>query len=52
MPMIQQTLEIERVVNLVRGFGWEKTREEIKDGKIILTIEKPLESPLSSESPE
>ena len=52
MELVQQTLEIERIVNLARGFGWEKTGEEIKDDKIILTIEKPLESPAVSESPE
>ena len=51
MEKVQQTLEIERIVNLARGFGWEKTAEEIKDDKIILTIEKKMESPAPSESP-
>ena len=46
-----QVLEVERIVNLAKGFGWDKTKEEIKDGRIILTIEKKLEPPLSPESP-
>jgi len=48
---VKKSLEIERVVNLCRGFGWEKTAEKIEGDKIILTIEKTLESPASSESP-
>ena len=34
-------LEIERLDNLTRNFGWSKTKEELTDTKIILTIEKP-----------
>jgi len=33
-------LEVERVMNLVRGFGWEKTKEEIVDDEIHITIKK------------
>jgi len=51
MEVVQQTLEIERIVNLARGFGWEKTAEKVEGDKIILTIEKTLESPAVSESP-
>jgi len=51
MERVQQVLEVERIVNLCRGFGWEKTGEEVKDDKIILTIEKKMESPAVSESP-
>lgn len=50
MEKVQQVLEVERVINLCRGFGWEKTGEEIKDDRIILTIEKKFESPAVSES--
>ena len=50
MENVQQVLEVERIVNLARGFGWEKTAEEVKDGKLILTIEKKMESPAVSES--
>ncbi|MBA7495655.1 hypothetical protein ES702_06244 [subsurface metagenome] len=33
-------LEVERVMNLVRGFGWEKVQEEIIDDEIFLKIKK------------
>lgn len=33
-------LEVERVMNLVRGFGWEKVKEEIVDDEIHVTIKK------------
>jgi len=33
-------MEVERVMNLVRGFGWEKTREEIVGDEIHITIKK------------
>ena len=51
MENVKKTLEIERVINLCRGFGWEKTAEKIEGDKIILTIEKTLESPALPESP-
>jgi hypothetical protein len=33
-------IEIERIVNLVAGFGWTKTEEKISEGKVTLTLEK------------
>ena len=33
-------MEVERVMNLVRGFGWRKTKEEVKDDDIYVTIRK------------
>lgn len=33
-------MEVERVMNLVRGFGWEKVKEEIVDDEIHITIRK------------
>jgi len=33
-------IEIERIVNLVAGFGWTKKSEEIEPGKFSLTLEK------------
>ncbi len=35
-------IEIQRVMNLVRGFGWEKTRENIEGNIISITIVKEL----------
>ncbi len=50
MEEVKRVLEVERIVNLVRGFGWEKTAESIEGDKITLTIEKTIQSPVLSES--
>jgi len=49
---VERSLEIERAVNLLKGFGWEKTVEKIEGDKIALTFEKSLQSPAPSESVE
>lgn len=49
---LQRKLEIERAVNLMVNFGWEKTSEQTSGARVVLTFEKILESPVSSESPE
>jgi len=33
-------LESERVMNLVRGFGWEKIKEEVLNGDLAITLKK------------
>lgn len=38
------TIEVERISNLVRGFGWEKKKEEVIGDKIVVTFEKKMES--------
>jgi len=47
LPIVQRTLEVERVVNLVAAFDWKVTEETEKDNKITITIEKtvPVEAP-------
>lgn len=40
-------IEIERIVNLVAGFGWKKEEEKTEAGKISLTLVK--EVPLTVE---
>jgi len=35
-------IEIERIVNLVAGFGWKKTEESTSEGKVKLTLEKDV----------
>ncbi len=42
MVKVQQVLEVERIVSLAKGFGWEKTGETVNDDTIVLTIEKRL----------
>ena len=41
-------MEAERIMNLVRGFGWEKTNEEFLDGELKITVAKKLASPEDS----
>jgi len=41
MVEVMEKLEIERVVNLIQGFGWEKVSEEYTDTHIVLIIKKP-----------
>lgn len=38
LPTVQ--LEVERVMNLIQGFGWSKVKEEITEGEIHITISK------------
>lgn len=40
MPEFPKEIEIERVTNLVQGFGWVKVKEEIVGNDIILTLKK------------
>ena len=35
-------IEIERIVNLVAGFGWKKVEEKTSEGKVILVLEKSV----------
>lgn len=53
MAEYPREIEIERVMNLVRGFGWEKVKEELIGDEVHLTIKKrvfkegemPVETP-------
>jgi len=33
-------IEIERIVNLVRGFGWVKVEEKVEEGQVSITLRK------------
>lgn len=33
-------IEIERIVNLVAGFGWTKIEEKTSAGEVLLTLRK------------
>ena len=33
-------IEVERIVNLVAGFGWAKVEEKISAGEVLLTLRK------------
>ncbi len=36
------TMEVERVLNIVRGFGWEKEKEELVGRDLRVTIGKEV----------
>ena len=40
MAALPIDIEIDRLMNLVRGFGWEESRREITDDQVIITIKK------------
>jgi len=35
-------IEIERIVNLVAGFGWKKVEEKVEAGKVSITLSKEV----------
>ena len=35
-------IEIERIVNLVAGFGWKKVEEKVEPGKVSITLSKDV----------
>ncbi|MBW2091450.1 MAG: hypothetical protein JRI34_04905 [Deltaproteobacteria bacterium] len=43
----QERIEVERVVNLVSGFGWSKEKEEVSetDIKIVLSKKRKAATP-------
>jgi len=45
MPEYPKEIEIERVVNLVRGFGWEMIKQEIIGEDLQITLKKKFLAP-------
>jgi len=39
-PEMPKEIEVERVMNLVSGFGWDKVKEEVVGEDLVLTIKK------------
>lgn len=46
MDKIQRTIEIERVVNLVKGFGWELVSMSEDENTLELRIRKTVMPPM------
>lgn len=44
MEKVQRTIEIERVVNIVKGFGWELVDSRVEGETIQLSIKKTVTS--------
>lgn len=42
MATLPVDLEIDRLMNLIRGFGWEMEKKEITDKEIKLVIKKEI----------
>jgi len=40
MPEAMIRIEVERIVNLVAGFGWSKVEEKISEGEVLVTFRK------------
>lgn len=40
MPEYTKEIEVERVTNLVRGFGWEVIRQEVIGEELHITLKK------------
>ncbi len=45
MPEYPKEIEIERIMNLVRGFGWTDVKQEIVGEELFLTIKKKFLKP-------
>lgn len=49
MPDYPREIEVERLVNIVRGFGWEKQEERLEGDYLIISLQKkwipPAEKP-------
>ena len=42
MANLPADIEIDRLLNLIRGFGWEMEKKEISEEEIIITIKKKI----------
>jgi len=42
MKPVLLRIEIERIVNLVAGFGWKKTEEKVEADKVSITLIKEI----------
>lgn len=51
MEIIQRTLEVERVVNLIAAFDWKVVEEKVVGDDIIITIKKTIPSGAVSPPP-
>jgi len=47
----QERIEVERVVNLVSGFGWVKEKEELSDTDIKIVLSKQRRKPETPGTP-
>ena len=48
VEMIEDRLEVERIQNLVRNFGWELSETKSTDANLVIVLEKKREKPEAS----
>lgn len=46
MESVQRKIEIERVVNLIKGFGWELVSTKEEDVILEISFKKTIEPPM------
>lgn len=42
MTSLPASIEVDRLMNLIRGFGWEETEKKVSDSEIVITIRKKI----------
>jgi hypothetical protein len=42
MASLPVEIEIDRLMNLIRGFGWEEVEKKITDTEMVMTIKKEI----------
>jgi hypothetical protein len=50
MASLPVEIEIDRLMNLIRGFGWEEVEKKITDTEVVMTIKKDIVKELTPES--
>lgn len=51
MVAIREELELERLRNLVAGFGWTVKKSEYLEDRLVVTLEKKREVPVTPIGP-
>ncbi|HUU53180.1 MAG TPA: hypothetical protein VMW44_00900 [Candidatus Bathyarchaeia archaeon] len=52
MPEFSKEIEIERVMNVIRGFGWVDVKQEVIGDELVLTVKKRFLKPAEVPSTE
>lgn len=42
MPEMPVELEVSRLTNLTKGFGWDMTEQKLEDDKIVVVLKKTV----------
>lgn len=50
MASLPVEIEIDRLMNLIRGFGWEETDKTISESEVRITIKKKILPEVAPES--